>query len=94
MLAPGPKGIIEGYYIITLCCICLLLQNTVYLEVAPTATIIGVQDSTQYPTDANAWGLIYANGAQQIGVVGGGAIDGNFSAYIHSYGTKCQPSVW
>ena len=85
-------GIIEGYHIITLCCICFLLRSTVYLEVALTATIIGVQDSTQYPTDPNAWGLIYANGAQQIGVVGGGTIDGNFTAYIRSYGTKYQPS--
>ena len=64
------------------------LQSNITLFVGPGATILGSPDVADYPIVANPWGetdwqgptqmsaLIYADGAENIGITGSGRIDG------------------
>lgn len=56
----------------------IILKDNVYLELAPGATLWGSTDIDQYlKIDGSAVSLIYSDGADNIGIVGKGTINGN-----------------
>ena len=64
------------------------LLSGVVLRVEPSGTLLGSNDPSQFPqtqTSAGSWGIVTAHGARDVGIVGGGVLDGNFSAYIRSF---------
>jgi polygalacturonase len=60
------------------------LLSGVYLELAESGTLLAVMDRRQFPVDPNAWGVVYAHNVANIGIVGEGRIDGNWTNYIVS----------
>lgn len=58
------------------------LLSGVTLSVAPDARLLGSSNKSDYPSDEAKWAFIYAYGARDIAVVGGGAIDGNYRKWI------------
>jgi polygalacturonase len=66
------------------------LLSGVHLHVSPTATLLASSDLRNFPGSvgsdaAGVWGVVYANGARNIGLVGGGTVDGAYSRYIARY---------
>ena len=67
---------------------CVALLSGVHLRVEASGTLLASNDPAQYPQDrtsAGSWGVVTADGASDIGIVGGGTLDGNFSAYIGAW---------
>lgn len=55
----------------------LTLKDNVFLDIAPGATIYGSTDMKDYPvTGKNRKSLIYSDGANNIGIIGKGVING------------------
>ena len=67
---------------------CVELLSGVFLRVEASGTLLATNDPAEYPQDrtsAGSWGVVVSEGARDIGIVGGGTLDGNFSAYIGAY---------
>jgi polygalacturonase len=58
------------------------LLSGVWLSVAPSARLLASANASDYPADQSRWAFLYAAGAENIGVTGGGTLDGNFQQYI------------
>ena len=74
VLAPAPGVYFSGQ---------IALLSGVTLSVAPGARLLASANVSDYPADA--WAFLYCMGATDIGVTGGGVVDGNFEAYIADY---------
>jgi polygalacturonase len=57
------------------------LLSNVWLNITADATVLGSANVTDYPTDESKWALLFALGQNNIGVVGGGTIDGQQPLY-------------
>jgi polygalacturonase len=60
----------------------IVLLSGVLLEVTPSAVILGSSNIQDYPSGAMQWAVVYAESAKAVGIIGGGIVDGNFSAFI------------
>ena len=60
----------------------IVLQSNVYLMVDVNTNITGSTNVTEYPTDESMWAIIFALGANNIGIIGDGIIDGQQDKYI------------
>jgi polygalacturonase len=76
VLAPGPGTYLSGQ---------IVLQSGVTLAVAPGARLLASANQSHYPASSAAWAFLYARGAQDIGVTGGGVVDGQYEAYIGGF---------
>ena len=86
VLAPAPGTYFSGQ---------IRLLSGVTLSVAAGARLLASGNVSDYPS--SAWAFLYANGATDIGVTGGGVVDGNFEAYIDGYDAdlvQFQPRGW
>lgn len=58
----------------------LPLLSNVYLNVTPSAKMLGSSNVTDYPR--SMWAFVSAVAASNIGIVGGGTLDGQYEKYI------------
>lgn len=63
----------------------IVLLSGVFLNVRPTATLLAAGSASDYPLDANQWAFVYANGAEHVGLGGGGTLDGNWTNFVAKY---------
>ena len=63
----------------------IALLSGVYLSVSPLSVLLASNDSAEYPADPNEWGFVFAHNAATIGLVGGGVVDGNWTAYVRAW---------
>ena len=71
------------------------LLSGVTLLVAPGVRLLASANVSDYPP--SAWAFLYAQGATDIAVAGGGIVDGNFEAFIAGYDVgfvQLQPRGW
>jgi polygalacturonase len=86
LLAPAPGTFFSGQ---------IEILSGVTLLVQPGARLLASANVSDYP--ASAWAFLYASGASDIGVTGGGVVDGNFEAYVAGYDAptvQLQPRGW
>ena len=72
----------------------IALQSGVTLSVAPAARLLASANQSHYPSASSAWAFIYALGAVDIGVTGGGVVDGNFQQYITGFNESLDQYLW
>ena len=56
-----------------------------------------VSDFPDMPVEGRVWAFLYSNGASDIGVAGGGVVDGNFEAFIGGFNAtndEFVPLAW
>ena len=63
----------------------IVLLSGVTLSVAPEARLLASFNASDYPADESKWAFIYADGANDLRITGGGTIDGNFEQYISGF---------
>ena len=76
----------EGVYVTG----CVALLSGVHLRVDAGATLLASNDASQFPAGggAGSWGVVFAEGARDVGVFGGGTLDGNWSAYVGAWDAR------
>ena len=72
----------------------IALQSGVTLSVAPGVRLLASSNQSDYPAASSAWAFLYALGAVDIGVTGGGVVDGNFQAYIAGFNADQDEYLW
>ena len=86
VLAPSPGVYFSGQ---------IAILSGVTLSIATGARLLASGNVSDYP--GSAWAFLYSKGTTDIGVSGGGVVDGNFEAYIASYDAgmvQLQPRGW
>ena len=63
----------------------IVLLSGVVLSVAPAARLLASASPADYPADAGRWAFIFSENAVDIGITGGGVVDGQFEAYIAGF---------
>jgi polygalacturonase len=72
----------------------VVLLSGVTLCVSPTATLLASHNGSDYPSDSSKWAFVFADGAQRIGLGGGGVIDGDFEAYVTGFNYTNDQYNW
>ena len=58
------------------------LLSGVHLRVDAGATFLASSNSSDYSTDEKLWACVYSLGAQHVGIIGNGTLEGNFRRYV------------
>lgn len=60
----------------------LFLKSGVVLHVEPGARILGGTKQDDYPSEATRWYVLLAENATDVGITGGGVVDGQAMAFV------------
>jgi polygalacturonase len=63
----------------------IVLLSGVVLSVAPDARLLASASPADYPADPARWAFLFSDGATDVGITGGGIVDGQFQAYIGGF---------
>ena len=63
----------------------IVLLSGVVLSVAPAARLLASASPHDYPADPGRWAFLFSENAVDIGITGGGVVDGQFEAYIGGF---------
>jgi polygalacturonase len=63
----------------------IVLLSGVVLRVAGDARLLASASPADYPADQARWAFLFSDGATDIGITGGGVVDGDFQKYIGGF---------